>query len=177
MRRRTTAIALGLALVLALPRVAGAQLMAGFGPAFPTGGLNNARSASTGLAASARFGMTAALVSIQIEGTYTRFTVGDLQDAPSRPLRRYGFGPTVQVHAIRVGPVRPYALAGVSFGPRTVGSGETETSWRFGTHIGGGVDFAAGPLRPFVEFRYQSSDAPGHIRDTSVPVLFGLRMF
>lgn len=154
-----------------------AQIMVGVGPVFPTGDFNSANSASTGWTASGRLGFSLLLLSLELEASYTRLEVADLEGTGDRPLSRMAGGGNAALHFIRVGPVRPYALVGASFGRRRVGGDPGDTSWRLGYHLGAGVEFRSGLITPFLELRYVSLDAPGSVRDTWIPLMVGLKIF
>lgn len=177
MKRRPAAPLLLVILFAGSPAPLGAQVAAAFGPAFPTSDFNGARDAGVGWMGSARFGTSLFLLGIQIEGTYSRFDIAGPQDAGRETVSRLAVGPTFSLQPIRLGTASPYGLAGVSFGRRREAGDAADTSWRFGYHVAAGVEFSSGPIKPFVELRYVSADAPGSIRDTAIPLLFGLRLF
>lgn len=170
---------LALILLALCARDTAAQVMAGIGPAFPTGDFNSQADAGTGYMATGRIGFGLLLLGAQFEVSYAHFKVADPQNVGARlSVSRLAGAGNVALHLIRVGGVRPYVLAGASFGRREFGEDvNLETTWRLGYHFGGGVDFALGPVKPFVEARYVSIDAPGQIRDTYYPIMVGLRLF
>jgi Outer membrane protein beta-barrel domain len=160
-------------------RETAAQVMAGIGPAFPTGDFKSQADAGTGYMATGRVGFGLLLLGAQFEVSYAHFEIADPQSVGDRlSVSRLAAAGNVALHLIRVGGVRPYVLAGLSFGRRETGEDiNLDTSWRLGYHFGGGVDFAFGPIKPFVEARYVSVDAPGQNRDTYLPIMAGLRLF
>ncbi|MGH2628325.1 MAG: outer membrane beta-barrel protein [Anaerolineales bacterium] len=175
--RRARTLAL---ILLALgTRDSAAQVMAAIGPAFSTGDFNSQADAGTGYLATGRVGFGLLLLGAQFEVSYAHFEIADPQSAGDRlSVSRLAAAGNVALHLVRVGGVRPYVLLGASFGRRETGEDvNLDTSWRLGYHFGGGVDFALGPVKPFVEARYVSVDAPGAIRDTYFPIMAGLRLF
>jgi hypothetical protein len=168
-----------LALLLAVLRAPtlGAQIVVGLGPLLPIGDLNARLDARPGWTASARLGVGLPLASFQFEWSYARFRFADAQDAGLRSVSRFAVGTNLVVQ-VPVGLVRPYAVIGGSVGSRRVTEMTfQETSWRAGYHLGGGVDLSVGPVKPYLEVRYTSVDAPGNIRDTYIPVIVGFKVF
>lgn len=164
------------ALLLLLPAPAAAQLMAGLGPTVPNGRFN--RDADIGVFAMARAGAGLLPLSLQFEASYAAFDLADAADGGDLRLRTVGLAGNAAAHLIRVGAVRPYAFGGLIAAIRRESEGSaSRSSLRFGYQLGGGVDFALGPVKPFVEVRYVSVDGPGDVRDTHVPLLAGLRLF
>ncbi len=79
---------------------------------------------------------------------------------------------------IRVGPVRPYVLAGIVASNQKIATPTSEESdVRFGWQAGAGVDFKLGPLRPFVEYRVVNLDGPGDVSVKYSPLIVGIGIF
>jgi opacity protein-like surface antigen len=80
--------------------------------------------------------------------------------------------------SFRVGPVRPYILAGVIGSNLDIQTASVDDSGvHFGYQVGGGIDFKLGPLRPFVEYRWIELDGPGDVNVKYYPLIFGIGIF
>jgi hypothetical protein len=153
---------------------AAAQLASGgFGAAFRAGDFKSAYDLGTGFALSGRLHLPLApFLQWQPELGYARWSGDGAELTMLRP------GANLALHGIRLGSSRPYLLAGVFFArERLTGTAvDDDTAWRFGTQVGAGADFRAGPVSPFAELRWVSPDAPGSLRYTHVLVLIGLKV-
>ncbi len=153
---------------------AAAQLASGgFGAAFRTGDFKSEFDLGTGFALSARLHLPLApFLQWQPELGYVRWSGDGAELTMLRP------GVNLALHGLRLGAARPYLLAGVFFArQRLAGAAvDDDTAWRFGTQIGAGADFRAGPVSPFTELRWVNPDAPGNIRYTHVLLLIGLKV-
>ena len=161
--------------LLAAP--ARAQLVSvGAGPAFPSGEFSSQLDPGTGFYFSGRANLSLFFLTLQFELSHVDWSweevAGDASANIWQPAINAGF------RFIRVGPVRPYILAGV------VGSNQDfqsefsdDSSVRFGWQAGAGIDFSLGPLKPFVEFRWVDLDGPGDIHLKYSPLIFGIGIF
>jgi hypothetical protein len=167
------ALALVLAAGLTVPRSAPGQLVAGgAGPVFPIGDFNQQFDPGTGFMLSGRLNLGLfPLIQLQLEATTVQgWELGD----PTDYVITTG-GVNLAVHFVRVASVRPYALGGLLIA-RQNEAVDDDGAWSWGYQIGGGLDLKVGPLKPFAEVRLVSVDAPGSIRHTYVPLLFGIKL-
>jgi opacity protein-like surface antigen len=156
-----------------------AQLVsAGVGPAYPSGDLKDRLNTDNALFVTARVNATLAFFSLQFELSHTDWNWDDGGTEAKldiwQPAINLGF------HFIKVGPVRPYVLAGVLGSNQkitTASDPDGESGVHFGYQGGAGVDFKLGPLRPFVEFRLVSLDGPGDLSVRYTPLIFGIGIF
>lgn len=174
--RRANSLILAL-LLLAMAQPARAQLIsAGLGPAFPTGDFNSELEPGNALFLSGRVNLSLLVFSLQVELAHTSWswseTAGDADLEIWQPAVNLAF------RFIRIGPVRPYVLAGVVGSNQKLTTGTDEdSSVRFGYQAGVGVDFKLGPLKPFVEFRVVNLDGPGDLSVKYSPLIFGIGIF
>lgn len=154
-----------------------AQLVsAGIGPAFPSGDFNSQLNPGDGFYFSGRANLSLIFLTLQFELSHADWSWNE----PSGEATAKLWQPAINLgfRFVRVGPVRPYILAGV------VGSSQdfqteqyNDSSVRVGWQAGAGVDFSLGPLKPFVEFRWVDLDGPGDIHVKYSPLIFGIGIF
>lgn len=154
-----------------------AQLVsAGLGPAFPAGEFNSELEAGTSLFLSGRVNLSLLVFQLQFELAHTSW--GVTETAGDADLEIWQPAVNLAFRFIRVGPVRPYVLAGVVGSNQKIATPTSEESdVRFGWQAGAGVDFKLGPLKPFVEFRVVNLDGPGDVSVKYSPLLFGIGIF
>ena len=176
MRKASFLLALLVSLgLLATP--ARAQLIsAGAGPAFPYGDFNSQLDPGTGFYFSGRANLSLLFLTIQFELAHVDWSWNDAGGEATakvwQPAINLGF------RFIRVGPVRPYILAGVLGSNQEFKSEDVnESGVHFGYQAGAGIDFKLGPLRPFVEYRWVNLDGPGDVTVKYSPLIFGIGIF
>jgi len=164
-------------LLLNLAGPARAQLLTvGAGPAFPGGDFNAELSPGNALLLSARANVSLFFLSLQFELAHSNWDWEEAGGESSLDV----WQPAVNLafRFIRVGPVRPYVLAGVLGSSQKLTTATTEDSGvHFGYQAGAGVDFKLGPLKPFVEFRWIQLDGAEDLNVKYTALLFGLGIF
>jgi opacity protein-like surface antigen len=154
-----------------------AQLIsAGAGPAYPGGEFKDTFNPGNGFYFSGRANLSFAFLTLQLELAHTSWsftdTAGDASIDMWQPGANLGF------RFIRVGPVRPYVLAGVIGSNLSIETAQVDDSGlHFGYQVGAGIDFKLGPLRPFVEYRWIELDGPGDVNVKYYPLIFGVGIF
>lgn len=154
-----------------------AQLVSvGAGPAFPAGEFDSQLNPGTGFYYSGRANLSLLFLTLQFELAHVQWNWDDPGGEASaslwQPAINLGF------RFIRVGPVRPYILAGVMGSNQSFESATSEdSSVRFGWQAGAGIDFKLGPLRPFVEYRWVELDGPGDLNVKYSPLILGVGIF
>jgi len=173
---RKTAVLLAVQLLL-LATSARAQLItAGAGPAYPKGDFKSELGVGNALFLSGRVNLSLLVFSLQLELAHTDWDWEE-SGAPNS-LEVWQPGVNLAFHFIRVGPVRPYVLAGVlGSNQKLVTPTSDDSGVHFGYQAGAGVDFKLGPLKPFVEFRWVQLDGPGGLTVKYSPLLFGVGIF
>ena len=164
-----------LALVTAAP--ARAQLVsAGAGPAYPGGEFKEQFNPGEGFYFSGRANLSFAFLTVQFELAHTAWSFND--SAGEASVDMWQPGVNLGFRFIRVGPVRPYILAGVIGSNLNIDTAQLEDSGvHFGYQVGAGIDFKLGPLRPFVEYRWIELDGPGDVNVKYYPLIFGIGIF
>jgi opacity protein-like surface antigen len=175
--RPHTSLALFAFLALLAPAPAAAQLVsAGAGPAYPSGDFDAQLDPGNGLLFTGRVNLSLLFLSLQFELAHARWTWDDAAGETSAEFWQPGVN--LGFYFIRVGPVRPYVLAGVIGSNQHFESATYEDSGlQFGWQAGGGIDFKLGPLRPFVEYRLVQLDGPGGLSVKYSPLIFGVGIF
>jgi len=174
--RRLSPVAL-LAMLVSAPAAASAQLVSvGAGPAYPGGDFKSQFNPGNGFYFSGRANLSFAFLTLQLELAHTAWSFTDAGGDASIDI--WQPGANLGFRFIRVGPIRPYILAGVigsnlSFETQSV----EEDGYHFGYQVGAGVDFKLGPLRPFVEYRWIELDGPGEVKVKYYPLIFGVGIF
>ena len=154
-----------------------AQLVsAGAGPAFPGGEFKDRFDPGNGLYLTGRANLSFAFLTLQLE--LSRISWSFTDDAGDASVEIWQPGANLGFRFIRVGPVRPYILAGVVGSNLSIETQDVEEDGlHFGYQVGAGVDFKLGPLRPFVEYRWVSVDGPGDVTVKYYPLIFGIGIF
>ena len=164
-------------MLISSPTPVSAQLVsAGAGPAYPGGEFKERFDPGNGTYFTARANLSFAFLTLQLELAHTSWSFTDAGGDASIAI--WQPGANLGLRFIRVGPVRPYVLAGVigsnlSFETQDV----DEDGYHFGYQVGAGVDFKLGPLRPFVEYRWIELDGPGDVNVRYYPLIFGVGIF
>ena len=177
--RRLSPFTVLAAVALLAPQRASAQLIAaGAGPAYPSGDLESRFNADNALFITGRLNATLAFLMLQFELSHTDWNWDDGGTEAKldiwQPAINLGF------RFIRVGPVRPYILAGVLGSNQkltTTSDPDGDSGVHFGYQAGAGVDFKIGPLRPFVEFRAVKLDGANDLDVRYYPLIFGIGIF
>ena len=174
--RRLSPVAL-IAMLVSVPTQSSAQLVSvGGGPAFPGGEFQSQFNPGNGVYLTGRANLSFAFLTLQLELSHVNWDYTDAGGDASVEL--WQPGANLGFRFIRVGPIRPYILAGVvgtnlSMNTQSV----EEDGYHFGYQAGAGVDFKLGPLRPFVEYRWISIDGPGDVTVKYYPLIFGIGIF
>lgn len=174
MRKAAVVLAVQL-LLLATP--ARAQLItAGLGPAYPNGDFKSELGLGNALFVSGRVNLSLLVFSLQFELAHTDWDWDE--SGTTNSLEVWQPGVNLAFRFIRVGPVRPYVLAGVLGSNQKLTTATSDDSGvYFGYQAGAGLDFKLGPLKPFVEFRWVQLDGPGDLTVKYTPLLFGIGIF
>ncbi|HKP29386.1 MAG TPA: outer membrane beta-barrel protein, partial [Gemmatimonadales bacterium] len=123
-----------------------------------------------------RANLSFAFLTLQLELAHTSWSFEDADGDASVDI--WQPGANLGFRFIRVGPVRPYVLAGVIGSNLDIQTATVDDSGvHFGYQIGGGIDFKLGPLRPFVEYRWIELDGPGDVNVKYYPLIFGIGIF
>ena len=166
-----------LAMLLAAPTPSSAQLVsAGAGPAYPGGEFKERFNPGNGTYFTGRANLSFAFLTLQLELAHVSWSFEDADGDASVDI--WQPGANLGFRFIRVGPVRPYILAGVIGSNLDIQTASVEDSGvHFGYQVGGGIDFKLGPLRPFVEYRWIELDGPGDVNVKYYPLIFGVGIF